>query len=98
MVHRVNFSDVDKRDIQRMNSQGMSYRVLARRYNVCKDTISNVVDGTWKPKPAKLPVEDSQLYLEYLMLGTHAAVARKYGVSDAPIRRRIKALVIREGV
>jgi Mor family transcriptional regulator len=76
----------------------MSYPALAERYNVCKDTIRGVIAGTWKPKPSKLPAEDSQLYLEYLMLGTYTAVARQYDVTEASVRKRIRALVIREGV
>jgi hypothetical protein len=76
----------------------MSYRVLAKRYSVCKDTISVIVAGTWKPKPAKLPAEDSQLYLEYLMLGTYTAVAEQYGVTGTAVGKRVRALVIREGV
>lgn len=88
MPHRFSETDID--EVMRMRAEGTSFRAIGKTFGVSADTAIKVVNGTWTPRPLKLPEDDGALYLDWLLLGTYSAVGRKYGATEEPVRRRMK--------
>lgn len=94
----VYFSTKDRALITDMRERNISFRKIAKEFDVCTDTAIAVFDGTWRPRAVKLPVNDEVVYFDWLVMGSYAAVGRKYGTSEKPVRKKIQRFCEQQGI
>lgn len=94
----IHFSDAEIAAMKKMHSDGASGRTIARQYGICAETALKIVSDTWTPREVKLGVTNETLYLDYLLLGSFGAVARKYSVTDKAVKKRLRVYMDSIGV
>lgn len=86
----IHFTDEQVSEMKRRYASGVSGYRLGQMYDVCTETALKIVHDEWTPRSVKLPTSNEVLYMDYLLLGSFGAVARKYDVTDKAVKKRLK--------